>query len=52
MICRMFVKEERLLSGVVIAHQERYKFDSTYDDTNKYICSGSTHWRHKIYIRA
>lgn len=45
----MFVKEARLLSGVVIAHQEHYKFDFTYDNTNKYIHSGSTHWRHNKY---
>lgn len=46
----MFVKEARLLSGVVIAYQEHYKFESTYDNTNKYIHSGSTHWRHNIYF--
>lgn len=50
MMCRMFVKEARLLSDVVIAHLERYNFDSTYDNTNKYIRSGSTHWRHDIYF--
>lgn len=46
----MFVKEARLLSGVDIAHQERYKFDSTYDNTNKYIHLVSTHWRNNIYF--
>lgn len=46
----MFIKEARLLSGVVIAHQEHYKFDFTYDNTNKYIHSGSTHWRHNKYF--